>query len=166
MTNESPDKSRLRIDRYIDTLKRLFEGNNWLDESFTKKLKDVDEQHAFAVPVPGFHSIAEIVWHCIYWKRVVIKHLEGDHDYKKKTVKQQNFLPAEELKAKGWTFLRDELFNTQTELLTLLGSLTDYSLDQEYHPGYTHEFLLEGIVQHDAYHLGQIGLVNKLIVKR
>jgi len=58
--------------------------------------------------------------------------------------------------------LRQRLIQNQKELIGLLDAKTDDFL-QTQTPGHTYDFqfLIEGIVQHDIYHQGQIGVVAK-----
>ena len=74
-----------------------------------------------------------------------------------------NFLPLADLKVKGWDALLDELKATQRALIELLENQKDEFLGSQYQPGYSYEFLIEGTIQHDYYHLGQIGLVIKIL---
>ncbi|MGS2763280.1 DinB family protein [Sinomicrobium sp. M5D2P9] len=156
--------SNNRVRGFIKQLNEFFHGENWHSESLEEKLRDVDNTLAFQQPVPEVHSIAEIIWHCIYWRQVFIRYAEGDPDYRDNTVEKLNFLPLKELKRKGWDVLRRELEQTQEEILELLESKTDDFLDGRPKPGGdTLGYILEGILQHDIYHTGQIGLVKKII---
>jgi uncharacterized damage-inducible protein DinB len=152
-----------RIQHHIDLLKRVYHGDNWVDESYEGKLNALSEKEAFTAPVPGVHGVAEIVWHCIYWRRVNVQRLLGNNAYRDETLERFNFLPPEELKKKGWPSLLQELKDSQQELFQVLKDKTDAFLENTYKPGYTFDFLLEGTVQHDYYHLGQIGLVLKIL---
>ncbi len=105
---EDYDVSSSSVRDFRRQLNRLMDGGSWQGESFSAKLADVTEEEAFRQPMPGVHSIAEIIWHCIYWKTVIVKRLEGDNDYRDRTMETMNFLPAEELKAKGWDTLKRE----------------------------------------------------------
>jgi len=67
--------SNSRIKNYIQQLEQLYGGGSWNDESFTGKLKTVDEQKVFMQPIQSKHCIAEIVWHCTYWRTVLLKQL-------------------------------------------------------------------------------------------
>ena len=156
------DVSASKTRDYVRQLEQLYHGGSWQSECFVDKLKNVDEAKAFLEPCPGVHSIAEIVWHCIYWRGVLIKRLEGDHTYRDETVERQNFLTASELKEVGWEGLKQKLEETQNFLLDYLRSRNDSHLSKEYAQGYTFDFHFEGIIQHDIYHLGQIGLVKKI----
>jgi uncharacterized damage-inducible protein DinB len=152
-----------RINHHIDQLKRVYHGDNWVDESYEGKLNAITEKEAFAQPTPGVHSVAEIVWHCIYWRKVNVQRLLGNNAYRDETVEAYNFLSIEALKKKGWKQLVAELKDSQKEIFDVLKDKTDDFLENTYKPGYTFDFLIEGTVQHDYYHLGQIGLVVKIL---
>jgi uncharacterized damage-inducible protein DinB len=152
-----------RIQHHIDQLNRVYHGDNWVEESYEGKLNALPEKDAFTPPAPSVHSVAEIVWHCIYWRNVNLQRLLGNNAYRDETLDRLNFLPLEELKQKGWKTLLQELKDTQQELLEMLKDKTDDFLEDTYKPGYTFDFLIEGTVQHDYYHLGQIGLVVKIL---
>lgn len=155
-----------RIKYYMRQLTEVYEGGNWNDESYLGKLKSMSEKTAFLQPYPGSHSAAEILWHCIYWRTVIIKRLQGDNEFQKRTEKDQNFLPLQELKKKGLSGLRSELNKTQEELTSILNTKTDDFLDAEYTPELTNEYNIEGIIQHDHYHLGQIGLIASILKRK
>ncbi|MGE5429535.1 MAG: DinB family protein [Syntrophomonadaceae bacterium] len=155
-----------RVNYYVRQLRQVYEGENWNGESYVEKLKSVNEQGAFLQPYPGNHSVAELLWHCIYWRTVILKRLQGDNEFQKGTEKEQNFLPLHDLKKKGWSELLAELSRTQEELVNFLNTKTDEFLDAEYVQGLTNEYNVEGVVQHDHYHLGQMGLVISILKKK
>jgi uncharacterized damage-inducible protein DinB len=147
----------------VRQLEQLYHGGSWQGESFMGKLRDVDEAIAFTAPLRGVHSIAEIIWHCIYWRTVLIKRLDGNDRYRDETVDTLNFLPLEVLKTKGWDALKRELEETQTVLIGILNAYNDNFLKKEYQSGYTYNHHVEGIIQHDVYHLGQIGFLKRIL---
>ena len=155
--------SRTRITDYLRQIEQLCAGGSWNNESFMEKLKSVDEATAFQQPLPGKHSVAEIVWHCTYWRTVLIKRMEGDEEFRQRTVEEQNFLPLETLRARGWTKLLDEFAEAQHQLTSLLSSKTDTFLEEKCPSGDTFAYMVEGIIHHDVYHLGQIGLVIAML---
>jgi uncharacterized damage-inducible protein DinB len=155
--------SNSRIKNYIRQFTQLFEGGSWNDESYLEKLKDVDEQKAFAQPTPGRHSVAEILWHCIYWKTILIKQIQGDFEFRKRTEKEQNFLSMETLKQKGWKNLVAEFKLSQETLIALLKGKNDDFLHEKFTAGKKFEYIIEGLIHHDIYHLGQIGFVISIL---
>jgi hypothetical protein len=115
--------------------------------------------------MPGKHCLAEIVWHCTYWRTVLLKHLQGDNGFRERTFNDQNFLSLESLQQKGWSNLLTDFKQSQELLIALLNTKNDDFLEGEYKAGSTIDYIIEGIIQHDLYHLGQIGLVISLINK-
>lgn len=164
MHAECYDVSNTKIRSYITQLNELYHGGNWVHESFKGKLDHLRDEIAFTQPMPGVHSIAELVWHCIYWRTVTYYRLQGaGNRYRDETYDEQNFLPLEELKRRGWKYLLDELSKTQETLISFLKDKTDRFLDNVYEEGLSFEFLINGTIQHDYYHLGQIGLVARMV---
>jgi len=160
---ESYDVSNTKVKNYISKFEQVYGGGNWLAENFEAKLNAITEKQAFARPIPGVHSVAEIIWHCIYWRTVLLKRIEGNLSYRSETVDTLNFLTIEDLQKKGWPNLLQELSETQCTLLKLLSLKNDSFLELEYEPGHTYDYIIEGTLQHDLYHLGQIGLVLKIL---
>ncbi|HLF34138.1 MAG TPA: DinB family protein [Cyclobacteriaceae bacterium] len=163
---QSHDVSKAKVNDYIRQFRETYLGGSWQGESFTDKLHDISDETAFVQPVEGIHSIAEIIWHCIYWRNVLIHSIEGDIGYRDRTWEELNFLPTDDLKLKGWTALKAGFEKTGYRLVELLYNMKDDELKKEYKPGYPLEYLLEGVVQHDIYHLGQVGLVIAILKKR
>jgi uncharacterized damage-inducible protein DinB len=157
---------KTRIENYIRQLNQLYDGDNWVDATFLDRVYSLDESKAFIQPHPGNHSVAELLWHCIYWRKVVMKRITGDLEYEAQTESTHNFLPIKTLKEKGWEYLLSEFNNTQKSLIEFLDLNTDEFLEKEFKPGHKIDFEIEGIIQHDIYHLGQIGLVIAILNKK
>ena len=48
--------------------------------------------------------------------------------------------------------------------MNLLADKTDAYLEEnDYVPSYSYKYLVEGLIHHDIYHLGQIGITLKLL---
>lgn len=154
----------MKVTNYITQLHRVYHGGNWVQESFIGKLKDLTDEQVFWQPFPGVHSVAELVWHCAYWRIVTLSRLRGEQNtYRDATMESQNFLPLDDLKRKGWKAIRQALDETQTDLINFLQDKPDAFFDNEYAPDHTYEFVVEGTIHHDYYHLGQIGLVIRML---
>ena len=152
-----------RLKEFIRQLKELFDGGSWQGESFKEKLKRVDEVNAFLQPIPGVHSIAEIIWHCIYWRMTLLKSGNGELGYRDSTFEKLNFLSVEQLRSQGWEKLHAALLASQEQLISMLTIKSESFLEEHYEKDKTFSHLVEGIIQHDIYHLGQIGLVQKIL---
>jgi len=92
-----------------------------------------------------------------------VQRILGNHDYRDQTVGELNFPPLASLQAKGWDTIKNEFIRSHHELLETLGRQTDDFLGREYHPGHSYDYLIDGIIQHNAYHLGQVVLILKML---
>ena len=80
----------------------------------------------------------------------------------------KNWLPNEALKTKGWAQIKKEYDNTLNELIALLQDKDDAFLskiyyDTDFKGDYPYSFLINGMLHHDVYHLGQLGMIIKLL---
>ncbi|MCJ7466791.1 MAG: DinB family protein [Maribacter sp.] len=125
-----------------------------------KKLKAID-WHIVNEKKYGTKSIAVLLGHMIRWRIFVIKKLKGDEVFAIQIDGPSDWPEIRIGTAKEWDDLLGELKETQNTLLRILSLQTDELLERKV-PGenFSFRFLLEGIIQHDLYHLGQIALLN------
>ena len=64
----------------------------------------------------------------------------------------------------GWINLKNALYHSRIELIELFANRDDTYLENKFlDTEYNFHYLIEGIIQHDLYHLGQIGITIKLL---
>lgn len=150
-------------EQFTTQLRQLYEKGAWFGDTYQEKLEGVTADKAFQQPGPGVHSIAELVAHVIYWRRTLIRKLQGEKEFAGKLEHPDNWPAVADLKKKGWPAILREFGETQEQLLSLLGAAKPGLFDTEFSPGNSMFYVVEGIIQHDIYHLGQLGLVKKMI---
>ncbi|MEO7209660.1 MAG: DinB family protein [Chitinophagaceae bacterium] len=151
------------MELYLRQMEQLISGGSWQGESFREKLKNIKEQDFFRQPIESIHSIGEMIWHCIYWKTVLLERFKGNENYRDETVHAFNFRKRDDLMKAGMQQLLDLFYTTSEEIMLVLKTKDDHFLAEKNSSGIIMEFYVEGIVQHDIYHLGQIGLVQKML---
>lgn len=146
-----------------DQLKDAFEGDPWFGRNAKALLGEVPVKAAFVKPNDQ-HSIVELVWHMVTWRAFAISR------FKKDTAKDLHDFEAADwrtLDHSDATLLQqgiERLYQTQTELLAILQTQNDEILDRNVEErNYNFRKLLNGILQHDIYHLGQIAYIKKLL---
>lgn len=73
-----------------------------------------------------------------------------------------NWIPVEQLKTTGWQNLYNDFKKTQHELINLLQSKNDNFLEENLaSTEHDKEYYVAGLLHHDCYHMGQIGLILK-----
>src|SRR5690554_1635520 len=155
----------LLIRNYLRQLSLIYEGNPWIDESFAKKLNGLSEEDAFRQPVPEVHSVAEVLSHLIEWRRELIERFTTGGPAFPLFDSEKNWYSNEALRTRGWQQLREDLADTQHRLTKLWERLDDDFLNKSYQDEYPYHYMVEGIVHHDLYHLGQIGLIIKMVTR-
>jgi uncharacterized damage-inducible protein DinB len=152
-----------RIVSYVNQLNGLYNGDTWLEESFSKKLNSLSDEKAFS-PSPGHnHSVAEVVSHIIEWRKELVRKLKYNSSERCLTLESdKNWIALKLLKQMGWHHLYTELENTQREIIDLLQQKDDDFLDEPLgDTKFSKEYYVTGLLHHDLYHLGQIGLILK-----
>ncbi len=92
---------KILIEDIVNQLKDVQEGNNWMGSSFDKKLNLIQEDLAFVRPIPGLHSVAEVISHLTVWRKEAILKLEtGKGSITEDS--EENWLPNDKLKHIGW----------------------------------------------------------------
>ena len=153
------------IDHYIQLLSDVQDGTPWIDETFAKKIDGISEAEAFTRPLPEIHSVAELLSHLIVWRRVITDSLRGKA-YVSVFDSPKNWKTNDELKKSGWEKLKQEFYSSQKEIRSILEHENDAWLSKVYSEGSKLKYLLDGLVAHDIYHLGQIGITVKLLKSR
>lgn len=155
----------MRCSDIRSTLQASFSGQPWYGDSVMKKLNRISPEIAFRKPDPRLHSIWQLVSHMIAWREFAIKNTSNVQPFDIEINGSVDW-PAipEDDRARHWEETLTKLNNTQMQLLEILENLPDDLLSEKV-PGrnYPFGFLLNGVCQHDIYHLGQIALVHKLL---
>ncbi|MBT8314767.1 MAG: DinB family protein [Maribacter sp.] len=149
-----------KLDYIINDLKECFEGKPWYGDSIMKKLEAVDWRIVNDQDY-GNKSIAVLVQHMINWRIFVLKKLQGDADYDIIIDELNDWTQVHIKNEQEWNLLKQEIRNTQNKIVEYLSAFTDDLLDKKV-PGkkYTFGPILQSIIQHDIYHLGQIAMLN------
>lgn len=143
--------------RILDHLRRGHDGEPWHGRSLRDLLADVDAPTAAAHPVPGAHSIWELVRHLTLWIVTVRRRLAGEPvEY----ADGEDWPAVTSTTPEAWLATLDVLDQAHESLLRVLERLPADAL-QELVPGRRHTaaFMLHGLAQHAAYHGGQIALL-------
>jgi uncharacterized damage-inducible protein DinB len=151
------------IKQLIFKLQESFDGTPWFGESLMTKLNSVDFNIVNCQPFPSLNSISRLVQHIINWRIFVIRKLQDDREFDIELNDANDWTEVHINNDQAWSQLKTSLQDTQQKIIDLLSAKDNVFLMQKV-PGrqYDYQYLIEGLVQHDIYHLGQIGLVKKL----
>jgi len=133
----------------------------WQGAALGPLLEGVSDAQAAARPIPGAHTIWEIVHHVTAWAEIARARLNGqrlgdppaDEDW-----------PPPGSGADAWARAVGRLAVSHNELAGAVRDLTEEALAARVHElDYTAEILLQGVVEHGTYHGGQIALLRKAL---
>jgi uncharacterized damage-inducible protein DinB len=150
---------RREVTRLLDQLERAYAGDAWHGTPVRAMLEDVDAQLASARPVAGAHTIWELVDHIAWWLDAATRRLGGEA-VQPTGGEDWPASPAPTFAA--WATTLDALTGAHERLGAAVGRLADEDLDGPV-PGksYTKYVLVHGVLQHELYHAGQIGLLKR-----
>jgi len=163
----SPGDGAGELARITGEVRRAFEHEPWHGSAISDILKGVDARSAAHRPLGHAHTIWEIVLHMTGWVREVVRRLDGGAP----GVPPEGDWPAVGTgDAAAWEAAREDLTAAHRELLAALERFPATRLYERITaPGappqdaVTYYQTLHGIVQHDAYHAGQIALLRKAV---
>ncbi len=148
--------------RINSQLKRANQGPAWHGPSLRELLDDVTADQAAAHPIPGAHSIWELVNHIIAWEQISKQRLEGDA--MKNPPDEVNFPPVNDTSESAWQKTLEQLAASNQSLRDAVKLFDDNRLDDLVpEANYSNYFMLHGVIQHDLYHAGQIALLKKAV---
>jgi uncharacterized damage-inducible protein DinB len=154
--------------RLIDQFDRAHHGDAWHGQPLTEILKGVSADQAAARPPNGAHSIWALVLHITAWRNEVAARGRG----------KASGDPAEgdwpevgDPTPARWQDALTALDAAHENLVNAVRDMSDEQLskptiDPRYPPlgtGVSHYELFHGVVQHDAYHAGQIAILKKVL---
>jgi hypothetical protein len=149
-------------DRIADQLYRMVEGDAWHGAPMVALVSDVSPEMAASHPIPGAHSIWELVHHMTAWAVIARRRLGGE------TVDvspAEDWPPVPSVTRDAWTAALESVERVHSDLRRDVVALGDGHLEDRT-PGkpYTHYVLLHGVTQHIAYHIGQIAVIKRSVV--
>ena len=154
----------------INSLQNINSGKPWFGRTVYNILDEVDENKVYIKPAYTAgkpdnteHSLIELLYHMITWADFTLKRIEKD--------KVNDLAAAEELdwrvinpKVHTWKIGLVEFKKIHKKIIDLLRKKDDNFLKEKVdYRNYDFDFLLNGLIQHNIYHLGQIAYLNKML---
>ncbi|MBX2872448.1 MAG: DinB family protein [Saprospiraceae bacterium] len=154
-----PTSENKQMQALIRRFEAIYNGQPWYGTNILASMENIGPAISLQSLLPEKKNIAEIVRHIVAWRQFLIEHLQGNQSYRIELNTELDWPPVQGL---GWEDLLKELAQSQETILSLLSTQEDTLLEKDLFNGkrrYSFRYLIEGILQHDAYHLGQINLL-------
>lgn len=144
-----------------EQLKDAYEGDPWFGRPAKELLGEVAKENAFT-KLNDQHSTLELLWHMVTWREFTTECLREKDNPNTRKFEDLDWRKLDHSNQDLWQEGLQRLHETQTELIAALQQEEDAILPQQVKGRqYDYRKLLNGIVQHDIYHLGQIAYINK-----
>jgi uncharacterized damage-inducible protein DinB len=151
-------------ERLLDMMRRLHAGGAWHGPSVMEALAGVDHRLAASRPGAGGHTIWEIALHISAWRDEVKARISGKRPG---APEPGDWQTVTDTSAAAWQAALALLDASHDALCNAVRTLADADLERplgtDVNPsgGSTIGLTLHGVVQHDAYHAGQISLLKR-----
>ena len=152
------------VQSILRNLQNTLSGEPWFGRAIYPILEEVDESKVFINPGNSEHSLIELLYHMITWAEFCLKQLEKASPQEMKEVESRDWREIDS-KNLTWKNGMGEFRKIHEQIISVLDTKEDSFL-KEIVPGreFNFRFMLNGLIQHNIYHLGQIAYVKKLPV--
>lgn len=154
--------SNKEMQSIIRNMDNIMYHEPWYGDAVMVMLKKIHPAMVYINP-PHSHAAIEIVYHMIAWMHFTEDAVNG-------TIREGDIgeIPANwrgiDPKVHTWNAALEELELTHKKLVALLETKDDALLSQKLpNRDYNYRFLLNGLMQHNIYHLGQIAFLKNLL---
>ena len=151
------------IQSIIRNMENTLDGEPWYGRPVYAMLREVDSSVSSKKPAQGSHSLIELLYHMLTWAEFTLKRIEKD---KIKDLAAFEKLDWREIDPKNndWDEALAAFIATHQQIIALLQTKDDAFLNEAVdYRQYNFRYLLNGLIQHNIYHLGQIVYLKKLL---
>jgi len=147
-------------ERIAELFEDIYDGDPWLGVSIMETLNRISPAMAAKKTAP-WNSIWQIVHHMIRWRQNVLQRVHGKLTHEPPDNYMSDVTDPSET---AWQNMLKELKESQEQWTKFLQQMNEADLAKIY-PGNNSSYYknIHGILQHDAYHLGQLVLLVKAL---
>jgi uncharacterized damage-inducible protein DinB len=149
------------IQSIIHNLQNVLEGQCWYGRAVYQILNEIDPATVYHKPTEKSHSMIELLYHMNTWAAFCLKSMENAGKEEMTVIEENDWRiidPAHHSWEKGLA----EFKSLHEKIISLLQTKEDDWLNEKVKfREYNFRFMLNGLIQHNIYHLGQIAYLNK-----
>ena len=150
------------LEQLIHRIEECYNGSPWYGKSMFTLLNEIEASKSGQMF--GDKSIYKLLDHMVKWRVFTYQKLIGNFDFSIDLNSESDWQDHSQVSMEQWSGLKSELEKTQNQILDKLKNdppnLDDKVMGSQY--DYNFRYMLEGLIQHDIYHLGQIALLAKM----
>ena len=147
----------------IRRIENVNSGEPWFGRAVFVILEEVDAKKVSIKPNCTEHSMLELLYHMITWADFTLKRLEKNNKMDLSTFEKMDWRELNP-KLHSWKKALAEFKAINKKIIALLDKKDDdFLLEIVDYRKYNYRFLLNGMIEHSIYHLGQVAYLNKML---
>jgi uncharacterized damage-inducible protein DinB len=147
----------------IKNFETTLTGQPWFGRAVYELLDEIDESKASIKPNNTEHSLLELLWHMNTWAEFTLANLESRNAEELKAIEENDWRTIDP-KKHSWKKGMAELKSIHKKITDLLNEKDDGFLKNMVpNRQYNFRFMLNGLIQHNIYHAGQVAYLKKLL---
>jgi uncharacterized damage-inducible protein DinB len=147
----------------IRNIENTLSGEPWFGRPVYALLEEIDPAIVYKKPGDNSHSLIELLYHMITWAEFTLKRIEGDKEKDMAAFEKMDWREIDPL-VDTWEKGLKQLKKVHKDIIALLEDKNDEFLKETVdYRKYNFRFLLNGLIQHNIYHAGQVAYVYKLL---
>lgn len=136
-------------------------GDPWFGRPVFSILEEIDPSTVYEKPNERSHSLIELLYHMNTWADFTLKRIEKDETMDMQAFEKLDWREIDP-KTHTWESALEEYKEIHKKIATILETKEDDFLEETVaFRKYNFRFLLNGIVQHNIYHIAQIAYLAK-----
>jgi uncharacterized damage-inducible protein DinB len=151
------------IQSIICNLENTLDGEPWFGRPVYALLREIDSSTVFKKPSKDSHSLIELLYHMLTWTEFTLRRIEKDESLDLAAFEKTDWREIDPA-IHSWDDALAAYIAAHQQIIALLQTKEDSFLREivDYRQ-YNFRFLLNGLIQHNIYHAGQIAYLNKLL---
>ena len=152
------------IKTLIRELENTLNGEPWFGRSVYEILDEVNKKQVFIKPAGQEHSLIELLYHMYNWASFTANRVAGKKDNEPGMPAHTDWTTIDPA-IHSWSKGLKQFKAAHADIIKLLSKKDDSFLEQKVdYRDYDFYFLINGLMQHNIYHLGQVAYINKLLL--
>ena len=149
---------------FIKSFEDTLSGQPWFGRAVYEILGEADELKVHTKQNGTEHSMIELLWHMNTWADFTLGSLENRSVEEMKAIEANDWRTIDP-KIHTWKKGIEQLKATHNKIIELLKQKEDDNFLGDIVPlrKYNFRFLLNGLIQHNIYHLGQVAYLKKML---
>jgi uncharacterized damage-inducible protein DinB len=147
----------------IKNFETTLNGQPWFGRAVYNLLDEIDSKKASVRRNENEHTALELIWHMNTWAEFTLANLENRTESELKKIEANDWRKLTKQKH-SWKRGLTEFKSIHKQIIENLSKRDDDFLsDMVPNRRYNFRFMLNGLIQHNIYHAGQLAYLKKLL---